>query len=134
MGSCQNEADIVRRLTWTTYWVDDDGRNQYPRDDNWLTDGYGDYIRHVLRAMASKAELAPADQNHLLRTSSVVQHIEYAADRITYTKFDPHSSERFKLGAAIPKSVTGGTMQWDSATRILTVNSACNNVTVFLGK
>jgi hypothetical protein len=134
MGSCQNEADIVRRLTWTTYWVDNDGKNQYPRDDNWLTDGYGDYIRHILRAMASKAELAPADQNHLLRTSSVVQHIEYAADRITYTKFDPHSSERFKLGAAIPKSVTGGTMQWDSATRILTVNSACNNVTVFLGK
>jgi hypothetical protein len=133
-GTCPNKAEIVRRLTWATYWVDNDGKNQYPRDDNWLTDGYGDYVRHFLRAMASAPELAPADQNHLLRTSSVLQQIDYAPDQIIYTKFDKDSSERFKIGAAVPKSVTGGTMQWDASTKILTVNSTSNKVTVFLGK
>ena len=47
------EGRGVRRLNWATYWVDDDGKNQYPRDDNWLTDGYGDFVRHFIRAMAS---------------------------------------------------------------------------------
>ena len=68
--------------------VDGDGRNQYPRDDVWLTDGYGDYVRHYLRAMEASPDLAPDDQNHLLGTTSVIQSIEYTPDRITYTKFD----------------------------------------------
>src|ERR1039458_4544994 len=63
-----------------TYSVNDDGRNRYPNDDIWLTDGYGDSVRNYLRAMASMPELAPDDQNHLLRTTSVVQEIKYAAD------------------------------------------------------
>jgi len=25
--------------------VDDDGKNCYPRDEVWMTDGYGDYVR-----------------------------------------------------------------------------------------
>lgn len=130
LETCPNKADIIRRLNWATYWVDNDGKNQYPRDDNWLTDGYGDYVRHFLRAMASAAELAPSDQNHLLRTSSVLQQIEYASDHISYRKFDESSSERFKIAAAIPKAVKGGTMHWDSSTKVLTVNSTSNEVTV----
>jgi hypothetical protein len=130
LESCPNKADIIRRLNWATYWVDNDGKNQYPRDDNWLTDGYGDYVRHFLRAMASAPELAPADQNHLLRTSSVLQQIEYASDHISYRKFDENSSERFKIAAAIPKAVKGGTMHWDSSTKVLTVNPTSNEVIV----
>ena len=34
----------IRRLTWATYWVDFDGKNRYPGDDIWLTDGYGDFV------------------------------------------------------------------------------------------
>ena len=34
--------------------------------------------------MASAPELAPNDQNHLLRTTSVIQHIDYNPSRITY--------------------------------------------------
>ena len=49
----------MRRLNWATYSVDADGKNRYPNDDIWLTDGYGDYVRHYLRAMASFPELAP---------------------------------------------------------------------------
>lgn len=122
-GDMQLKDAAIRRLNWATYMVDTDGKNRYPRDENWLTDGYGDYIRHYLRAMASFPELAPDDQNHLLRTTSVVQKIDYGASAITYTKFDPVSTERFKLGSWTPKSVTGATMQWDAKSKVLTVQA-----------
>jgi hypothetical protein len=42
-----------------------------------MTDGYGDYVRHYLRAMAWNPELAPSGQIHLLQSTSIVQHAEY---------------------------------------------------------
>jgi len=42
-----------------------------------MTDGYGDYVRHYLRAMAFCPELAPTEQNHLLSSTSVIQLMEY---------------------------------------------------------
>ena len=53
--------------------VNNDGRNRYPNDANWLTDGYGDYIRHFLGAMAAVPELAPSDEGHILCSTSVIQ-------------------------------------------------------------
>lgn len=67
----------VRQLNWATYMVDVDGKNRYMQDENWLTDGYGDYVRHYLRAMAAMPELAPANEDHLLSSTSVVQHVFY---------------------------------------------------------
>jgi hypothetical protein len=122
----------VRRLNWATYSVADDGRNRYPHDDIWLTDGYGDYVRHYLRAMASMPELAPDDQNHLLRTSSVIQKIEYATGAITYRKFDLRSEERFKLGAGIPLRVQGGKFTWDPTTKVMTVQASAKEVRIDL--
>jgi len=122
-GDMELKDAAIRRLNWATYMVDTDGKNRYPRDDNWLTDGYGDYVRHYLRAMASFPELVPEDQNHLLRTTSVIQGITYGNDAITYAKFDKVSTERFKLGAWDPRSLTGGKMQWDPNTKLLTIQA-----------
>jgi hypothetical protein len=47
--------NAVRMLNWATYMVDEDGKNFYPTNAIWMTDGYGDYVRHYLRAMASCA-------------------------------------------------------------------------------
>jgi hypothetical protein len=69
--------------------------------------------------MAAAPELAPEDQNHLLRSSSVVRNIEYRTNRITYQKFDARSTELFKMGAWAPKSVRGGAMKWDPKRRLL---------------
>jgi hypothetical protein len=69
--------NAIRQLNWATYMVDNDGKNCYPRDEVWMTDGYGDYIRHFLRAMAYEPQLAPSDQTHLLSSTSIVQHMEY---------------------------------------------------------
>jgi len=129
-GDCTLKEDAIRRLNWATYTVDTDGKNRYIRDDNWLTDGYGDYVRHYLRAMASAPDLAPEDQDHLLRTSSVVQSIQYGDDRIAYTKFDAASAEEFKMGAWQPKSVRGGKMEWNAATKVLRIQSDAKTVTL----
>jgi hypothetical protein len=131
-GDCATRGQAVRRLNWATYSVDADGKNRYPNDDIWLTDGYGDYVRHYLRAMASFPELAPKDQDHLLRTSSVIRHIRYSPAEISYQKFDARSVERLKLAASIPKSVEGGTMQWDSSQKVLTIQSQSPQVTIQL--
>jgi hypothetical protein len=129
-GDCSLKEDAIRRLNWATYTVDTDGKNRYIRDDNWLTDGYGDYIRHYLRAMAAAPELAPEEQNHLLRTSSVIRSISYGETAVTYTKFDAVSAERFKMAAWMPKKVTGGTMQFDPKTKVLSVTATAKSVTI----
>lgn len=72
--------NAVRALLWATYMVDDDGKNCYPRDEVWLTDGYGDYVRHFLRAMAAMPELAPSGANHILHSTSVISQADYAPD------------------------------------------------------
>jgi hypothetical protein len=113
--------NAVRTLNWATYMVDYDGKNRYPRDENWLTDGYGDYVRHYLRAMAFKPELAPSDMNHLLSSTSVIQLMEYTmalgkfwgsdvpADKIkntliNYRTFDNKSTEVIRMTQK-PKTV-----------------------------
>lgn len=89
--------NAVRMLHWATYMVDHDGKNFYPTNAVWLTDGYGDYVRHYLRAMAAAPELAPGNADHLLRTSSVIQHISYQPSVISYRTFDRSSEEVFRL-------------------------------------
>lgn len=106
--------NAIRQLNWATYMVDYDGKNCYPRDEVWMTDGYGDYIRHYLKAMAYKPDLAPSNQNHLLSTSSVIQLMEYTPNinqflvpevphaqakntLISYRTFDKKSVEVFRM-------------------------------------
>jgi hypothetical protein len=57
--------------------VDNDGKNRYPRDENWLTDGYGDYVRHYLRAMEAWPTLAPPNGDHLVSSTAVIQQASY---------------------------------------------------------
>src|SRR5664280_2171616 len=76
-GDTTYKTNAIRTLNWATYTVASDGRNRYIRDDIWLTDGYGDYVRHYLRAMAADPELAPSGANHLVSSTSVIQQIDY---------------------------------------------------------
>lgn len=76
-GDTSRVQNAKLQLNWATYMVNDDGRNRYPNDDNWLTDGYGDYVRHYIRSMGAMPELAPSHQDHLLLSTSVVQQADY---------------------------------------------------------
>lgn len=106
-GDASEKAEAIRALNWATYMVADDGRNCFPYDMVWLTDGYGDYVRHYLRAMAAAPELAPNNQNHLLRSSSVVKTIHYAPLEVAYTTYDSEGRELLRL-AFSPTLVTAG--------------------------
>jgi hypothetical protein len=88
-GDTSYITNALRTLNWATYTVADDGRNRYIRDDIWLTDGYGDYVRHYLRAMAAMPQLAPVNKNKFLGTSSLVTLIEYTPNGINYSTFEP---------------------------------------------
>lgn len=113
-GDAARVDEAIRSLSWATYTVDETGRNQYPFDDVWLTDGYGDYVRHYLRALAAAPALAPSDQNHLLRSSSVIVRMRYTAARITYSTFDRDAVELFAL-LKPPRKVLLGLNQSDDS-------------------
>lgn len=82
-GNNSRKENAIRQLNWVTYMVDFDGKNRYPQDDIWLTDGYGDYVRHYLRAMAAFPELSPSDEEHILYSSSIIQQVEYKNQIVT---------------------------------------------------
>ena len=103
-GDTTYVRNAVRQLNWATYMVDHDGKNFYPTNAIWMTDGYGDYVRHYLRAMAAAPQLAPDNADHLLRSSSIVRNIQYQPSSIFYSTFDEASKEIFRLRAR-PKEI-----------------------------
>jgi hypothetical protein len=96
-GDTTYTVNAIRTLNWATYTVADDGRNRYIRDDIWLTDGYGDYVRHYLRAMAAMPELAPRNASHILGTTSTVSYALYERNRIQYRTFSRDAEEWLRL-------------------------------------
>lgn len=90
--------NAVRELNWATYMVDFDGKNRFPQDEPWLTDGYGDYVRHFLRAMDAFPELAP-DEDHILSSTSVIQQADYAGNlkKFIYLNFRDIDSSKVNL-------------------------------------
>ncbi len=63
----------------------------------WFIDGYGDYIRHFIDAMAAIPEWAPAGENHLLKSTSVIRTIKYGTKQIEFTSFDDSSEVTFRM-------------------------------------
>jgi hypothetical protein len=131
--------NALHELNWATYAVDVDGKNCFPFDEPWLTDGYGDYVRHYLRAMATYPSLAPA-QDHILTSSSVIQQVDYkgffkkfiylnfTADtnkvRLFYKAFDSEGTEEIRMKARpsqvlmndkpMPEVGTGAGYSWSA--------------------
>lgn len=73
----------------------------------WFSDGYADYMRHFQWAMGAVPEFAPAGADHLLRSTSVVQKVRYAAGRVAYRTFDADATEVLRLRFK-PARVTAG--------------------------
>lgn len=100
-----------RSLNWATYSCDDRGVVAVGPDANegfWFSDGYGDYMRHFLVAMAAVPEWAPARENHLLRSSSIVRRATYAPTSVVYTTFDASAVETLRLRGRPSRVGAGG--------------------------
>ncbi len=109
-GDASARARAFRSFNWASYCASDDGLvtvGPNPREGFWFSDGYGDYIRHFMAGLGSIPEWAPPAENHLVRTSSVVQAITLGAPNLSYTTFDATAEEVLRL-AARPASVAVG--------------------------
>ncbi len=106
-GDTSYTVNAIRALNWATYTVADDGRNRYIRDDIWLTDGYGDYVRHYIRAMEATPELAPGHRNRFLGTTSVITSIDYKPDAIKYSTYSP-ANDVLRLTTKPAKIISSG--------------------------
>jgi len=91
--------NAVRELNWATYTVDFDGKNRFPQDEPWLTDGYGDYIRHYLRAMDAIPELTAPGEDHIISSTSVIQQADYQGHlkKYIFLSFENVDSNKVKL-------------------------------------
>jgi hypothetical protein len=152
-GDMSNYVRAMMQLIWATYMVDSDGKNRFPTIEIWLTDGYGDYIRHYLRAMADFPELAPPGTDHILSSTSVIQQADYQGrhhkelkidsgglqTRISYETFDNQGTEQIRLikkptnillnGNQLTESDSGEGYVWQQLQKggILTINRLYGN-------
>jgi hypothetical protein len=107
----QAREDAFRSLNYATYFAGSDGRIACCGVDYnnfyWFSDGYADYMRHFQWAMGAVPEFAPARENHLLRSSSVVQKVTYTARTVEYQTFDAAAVDVLRLNFK-PSRVTAG--------------------------
>jgi hypothetical protein len=101
------KEEAYRFFNHATYMAEPDGVVQTGHNwgqEIWFSDGYTDYIRHFMEGLASVPEWVPAGENHLLRSSSVVQKINYTAKQVSYQTFDSDGREVLRL-VSKPESV-----------------------------
>ncbi len=95
-----------RSYNWVTYFQGLPGKTHAPWGENqwWFTDEFADGPRRLMDAFWAVPEWAPADESHLLGSSSVVTKISYGKGSVTYSTFDPESTDVLRLDFA-PESV-----------------------------
>lgn len=71
----------------------------------WFTDSYFDYLAHLLEGMAELPEMAPADSDHIIGSTSVINKVKYQPGRIEYTAHESAGTEILRL-SFIPRAVT----------------------------
>ena len=109
-GDVNAREKAYRSLNWSTYMCRTNGvviegpAELLFNSPCWFTDGHGDYVRHFMLALGAVPEWAPAGQNHITRSTTVIQSVNYLSNSIAYTTFDAASTETLRLGF-IPGSV-----------------------------
>jgi len=103
-GDLDSKERAFRSFNWATYASRQDGLvmggGSDPATSCWFSDGYGDYLRHFQRGLASVPEWAPTTGSHLLGSTSVVRAVHYDGNGIDYLTFDDKSREVLKLSEA----------------------------------
>jgi hypothetical protein len=108
-GDASARETAFRALNYATYFTDDEGRvaccGADFRNPYWFDDGYADYTRHFNWAMGALPDLAPRGEDHLLRSTSVVQRVSYGSGAVAYRTFHPDGIEVLRLSFR-PRTVT----------------------------
>ena len=105
-GDAAYREEAYRSWNWVTYFQGLSSAAHSPFAGQWwFTDEFADGPRRMMDAFWAVPEWAPADESHLLGSSSVVTHIHYGKGSVTYSTFDPASSDVLRLDFA-PEFVT----------------------------
>jgi hypothetical protein len=107
-GDVAYREEAYRSYNWVTYFQGlSSGAHSPFAGQWWFTDQYADGPRRMMDAFWAVPEWAPADESHLLGSSSVVTKIHYGKGAVTYSTFDPDGSDVLRLDFA-PDFVTAG--------------------------
>jgi|HubBroStandDraft_1064217.scaffolds.fasta_scaffold04316_4 hypothetical protein len=95
-----------RSYNWVTYFQGLSRDAHAPFSTQWwFTDQFADGPRRLMDSFWAVPEWAPAHESHLLGSSSVVTKISYGKGSVTYSTFDPQSSDVLRLDFA-PEFIT----------------------------
>ena len=105
-GDVAYREEAYRSYNWVTYFQGLSSAAHSPFAGQWwFTDQFADGPRRMMDAFWAVPEWAPADESHLLGSSSVVTSIRYGKGSVTYSTFDPESSDVLRLDF-VPQFVT----------------------------
>jgi hypothetical protein len=103
--------DAFRSLNYATYFAGSDGKisccGTVFEVQYFFCDGYADAGRAFMWALGAVPDFAPKGQDHLLRSSSVVQKVKYADSGIEYQTFDKAGTEVLRLTSKPVRVVAG---------------------------
>jgi hypothetical protein len=102
--------EALRSFALASYLAREDGIVVFSIGDQdvWFSDGYFDYVPHFLDGMAALPEMAPADRDQLLSSSSVVSEIRYQPGRVAYRTFHADGEELLRLTFRPERVLLGG--------------------------
>lgn len=105
-GDIAYKESAYRSFNWVTYFQGLPGHAHAPFTDQWwFTDEFTDGPRRLMDAFWAFPEWAPADESHLLGSSSVITKIQYGNAGISYSTFDDASDDVLRLDF-VPDVVT----------------------------
>jgi len=107
-GDVAYKQAAYRTFNWVTYFQGLSKDAHAPFGDQWwFTDEFADGPRRMMDAFWAVPEWAPADESHLLGSSSVVTRISYGAGSVTYTTFDDEATDVLRLDF-VPRAIYVG--------------------------
>jgi hypothetical protein len=106
-GDVAYREAAFRSYNWVTYFQGLPGKAHAPFGENqwWFTDQFSDGPRRMMDAFWAVPEWAPAEESHLLGSSSVVTNIAYGKVSVTNSTFDAESNDVLRLNF-VPQSVS----------------------------
>jgi hypothetical protein len=103
------KEEAFRSFNWVTYFQGLPGEAHAPYSDQWwFTDEFTDGPRRLMDGLSAVPEWAPANESHLLGSTSVVTGINYEKGAITYSTFDRESTDVLRLDFDVTKVRAGG--------------------------
>ena len=107
-GDAAYKEEAFRSFNWVTYFQGMPAGAHTPFGNQWwFTDEFSDGPRRMMDGFWAVPEWAPADESHLVGSSSVVTKIAYGKGSVTYSTFDASSTDVLRLIFA-PNTVSAG--------------------------